>query len=315
MKCAVAVVGPTGSGKTALALEVAERLRTEIISADSMQFYRGMEIGCAAPSAAEQQRVHHHFVSFLNPDEDMAAGKYEGLARRRAEKLLQCNALPVLCGGSGLYINAFKDGLFPGPARDQSIRDRLRARAREEGTEALYAQLQEVDPDYAAQLTSANDLVRIVRALEVHELTGRPFSLWHQAHQHQADKWEVLQVAPDWDREVLYARINHRVQEMIDAGWVDETQRLIASGYEKDIHRLKALGYREIAAYLRGESSLEEAVEAARMHHRRYAKKQLTWFRADKGIHWLPCCPASGIAAMADQVMDLISRRFPHYGT
>jgi tRNA dimethylallyltransferase len=307
VKRAIAVVGPTGSGKTSLALELAERLQTEILSADSMQFYRGMEIGCATPTAEEQKRVRHHFVSFLNPDEDMAAGKYEGLARQKACELLEQGAVPILCGGSGLYVNAFKEGLFPGPARDQQIRDRLRARAREEGTGGLYAQLQECDPDYAARLTSPNDLVRIVRALEVFELTGRPFSQWHEEHRQQTDSWEVFQVALDWDRAVLYERINERVQQMMDAGWLAETQALLDNGYEADIYRLKALGYREMVACLRGEQSIEEATEATRQHHRRYAKKQLTWFRADDGVHWLPCVPGEKIEVLADRALKLIA--------
>lgn len=315
MKRAIAVVGPTGSGKTSLALEIAERLQTEIISADSMQFYKGMEIGCATPTEEEQRRVPHHFVSFLNPDEDMAAGKYEGLARAKATELLNRSAIPLLCGGSGLYVSAFKDGLFPGPVRDQAIRDRLRAQAREEGSEKLYVQLEAVDPDYAASLSSPNDLVRIVRALEVFELTGRPFSHWHEEHQQQTDVWEVLQLAPDWDREILYERINGRVQKMIAAGWVEETQRLLDRGYEKDIYRLKALGYREIVACLRGACTLEEAVEAASQHHRRYAKKQLTWFRAEKNIHWISCSPENSVEQIADRAMEIINRQFLHYET
>lgn len=309
MKQAIAVVGPTGSGKTSLALELAERLQTEIISADSMQFYRGMEIGCATPTEAEQQRVRHHFVSFLNPDEDMAAGKYEDMAREKAQELLDKGAIPILCGGSGLYINAFKEGLFPGPARDQQIRDRLRARAREEGTEPLFKELQEVDPDYATSLSSPNDLVRVVRALEVFELTGRPFSQWHEEHQQETDAWEVLQFAPHWDREVLYDRINLRVQQMMDDGWLEETQRLLDQGYEKDIYRLKALGYREMVACLRGEQSLEETVEASRQHHRRYAKKQLTWFRGDKGVQWLPCVPEERVGVLADRALEIIRQQ------
>lgn len=315
MKRAIAVVGPTGSGKTSLALEIAERLQTEIISADSMQFYKGMEIGCATPTEEEQQRVPHHFVSFLNPDEDMAAGKYEGLAREKATELLNRPAIPLLCGGSGLYVSAFKDGLFPGPVRDQAIRDRLRAQAREEGSEKLYVRLEAVDPDYAASLSSPNDLVRIVRALEVFELTGRPFSQWHEEHQQQTDAWEVLQLAPDWDRAILYERINGRVREMIAAGWVEETKRLLDRGYEKDIYRLKALGYREIVACLQGACTLEEAVEAASQHHRRYAKKQLTWFRAEKNIHWISCSPENSVEQIADRAMEIINRQFLHYET
>jgi tRNA dimethylallyltransferase len=301
---AIAVVGPTASGKTGLAVALAQKLDTEILSADSMQFYRGMEIGTAAPTEAEQAGVHHHFVGFLDPDADMAAGHYERLAREVAAGLLQQERIPILVGGSGLYISAFIDGLFDGPTRDQSIRDRLRDRAGEVGNARMLEDLRGVDPEYAALLTSENDMVRIVRALEVYETTGRAFSDWHREHQETRIPWEVTQVALRWDREVLYERINRRVEAMIVSGWVEETERLIAGGYEKDIDRLKALGYREIAAYLRGEHSLEEAVAATQQHHRRYAKRQLTWFHGDRRIHWLDCEEPVDLDALVERTLD-----------
>ncbi|MCC6143563.1 MAG: tRNA (adenosine(37)-N6)-dimethylallyltransferase MiaA, partial [Candidatus Hydrogenedentes bacterium] len=174
MTQAIAVVGPTASGKTALALELAERLGTEIISADSMQFYRGMEIGTAAPTPEERARVPHHFVGFLAPDEEMAAGMFGCLAREVVDALNRRGKPAVIVGGSGLYISALIDSLFEGPAKDETIRKRLKDEAKEHGNASLYAHLQEVDPDYASILSSENDLVRVVRALEVYELTGEP---------------------------------------------------------------------------------------------------------------------------------------------
>jgi len=304
---AIAVVGPTGSGKTRLAIELARRLNTEIISADSMQFYRGMEIGTAAPTSEEQAEAVHHFISFLNPDEEMAAGHYQRLAREKASALLQQGCIPVLVGGSGLYISAFIDGLFDGPAREQKVRDRLRAEAAELGNAAMMERLRAVDPDYAELLTSENDLVRVVRALEVHELTGRPFSDWHREHQATLEPWEVTQAALLWDREMLYERINHRVELMVEQGWREETKRLIDNGYEKDIYRLKALGYQEMAAHLRGECTLAETVEATQQHHRRYAKRQMTWFRADKRIQWLPAEDRNAIEDWVNSTVEQIS--------
>ncbi len=309
MKRAIAVVGPTASGKTRLAVALARRLNTEVLSADSMQFYRGMEIGTAAPTPEEQGGIRHHFISFLPPDADMAAGRYERLARGIASGLLDRGRVPVLVGGSGLYVSAFIDGLFEGPARNQRIRDRIRARAREAGNAELLEQLRVVDPEYAALLTSENDLIRIIRALEVYELTGRPFSDWHREHREKREPWKVTQVALRWDREILYERINRRVDEMMAAGWIEETRRLIADGYERDIARLKALGYREMAAYLRGETGLEEAAEATRQHHRRYAKRQLTWFKADKRIHWIECAETAGADVLAEEVLRLFHER------
>jgi len=299
----LAVVGPTASGKTSLALALAERLNTEIVSADSMQFYRGMAIGTAAPSPAELAQVRHHFVGFLDPSMEMAAGEYERRARAIVAELNARGKTAVVVGGSGLYVSALLDGLFPGPARHPEIREQLKAEAAERGNAHLYARLQAVDPVYAASLTSENDLIRIVRALEVYEVTGTPFSALHREHQAQAEPIEAVQVALDWDRELLYARINRRVDAMVAAGWAEEVRELIAAGYERHIHRLKALGFREMAAHLHGRQSLEEAVEATQQHHRRYAKRQLTWFRADKRLHWLPAGPQTDSKALAEAVL------------
>lgn len=308
MNRAVAVVGPTGSGKTRLAIELAKALDSEILSADAMQFYRGMEIGAAAPTPQEQDEAPHHFISFIEPDEEMAAGAYQRLAREKALLLLQQGKLPVLVGGSGLYISAFIDGLFNGPARNQPLRDQLRDEARTHGNAHMMERLRAADPEYARQLTSENDLVRIVRALEVYELTGRPFSQWHREHQKQGTAWQVMQVSPLWERDVLYTRINRRVEEMAAMGWIDETRRLIENGYGADIERLKALGYREMAACIRGEQSLEDALDATRQHHRRYAKRQMTWFRADKRIHWLPCARNEDLMDYAAQICRQLRR-------
>ncbi len=307
MTAVVAVAGPTGSGKTALAIELARRLGGEIISADSMQFYRGMEIGTAAPTPKELAQAKHHFVGFLEPSEQMAAGEYQRLAREVVAKLERDGKPAIVVGGSGLYINALIDGLFEGPARQPGIRERLKAEAAEQGNACLMARLREVDPAYAATLTNENDLVRIVRALEVYETTGEPFSKLHQEHRAQAEPLDAIQIALDWEREQLYARINHRVGLMAEAGWVDEVRRLIENGYGPDIDRLKALGYREIAAHLRGEQPLEAALEATKQHHRRYAKRQLSWFRADPRIHWLPVDNETRNAALTKAALATIA--------
>lgn len=299
----LAVVGPTASGKTRLAIELARRLDTEIISADSMQFYRGMEIGSAAPTPEELTRVPHHFVGFIQPDEEMAAGKYQRMARAVMAALNATGRPAVVVGGSGLYIQALIDGLFEGPARNQAVRDRLKAEAREKGNAYLMARLRAVDPEYAATLSSENDLIRIVRALEVYEITGYPFSALHKDHRAQAEPVSAVQIALEYPRDVLYERINRRVDRMIADGWVEEVRTLIDKGYGLHIERLKALGFREIAAYLRGEQSLEAAVEAAKLHHRRYAKRQIAWFRSDKRVQWLPADAASRPEDFADETL------------
>ncbi len=287
MRPVLAVVGPTASGKTRLSLELAERLNGEIVSADAMQVYRGMEIGTAAPTPEERGRAPHHLVSFLSPDTLMAAGRFQKEARECLRDIQARGRTALVVGGSGLYVRALLDGLFEGPGRDEALRARLREEANTLGNAALMARLRDVDPDYAAMLSSENDVVRVVRALEVHALTGIPYSRLHAAHRERPDRIPALQIGVAPPRDLLYDRINRRVDEMIAAGWVDEVRGLVAAGHEGHLERIKALGYREIAAYLRGEQSLEEAVEAVKRHHRRYARRQLSWFRADKRVRWL----------------------------
>jgi tRNA dimethylallyltransferase len=306
VKPILGVVGATGSGKTALAIALAQRLGLEILSADSMQFYRGMEIGTAAPTMEERAQAPHHFVAFLSPDAYMSASDYAAMARAKLEALEQADGMEekkfsaIVCGGSGLYVSALINGLFEGPGRDEAVRARLQAEAQQLGAGPLFARLRTVDPGYAAALTSSNDLIRIVRALEVYEVTGRPYSAWHAEHQASRDTLEARLFALDWPREVLYARINRRVVQMVEQGWVDEVRALVAAGYEADLSRLKALGYREIAAYLRGEQSLEEAIALTQMHHRRYAKRQLSWFRNVMPVAWVP---AGGCEEMAENII------------
>ena len=306
MTQALAVVGPTASGKTALAIALAERLDTEIISADSMQFYRGMTIGTAAPSLEEQSRVKHHFVGFLNPGDPFSAGAYERAAREVAADLNARGKLAVVTGGSGLYIRAFIDGLFPGPGRDESIRQRLHAEAEERGVPALFDRLRAADPSYAS-IINPNDLRRIVRGLEVFEITQRPLSELHREHRAASSSLDAVQVALDYPRELLYARINARTDRMIEQGLLDEVRRLLEQGYGGHIERLRSLGYGEMAACLRGECSLEEATELMKRNTRRFAKRQLTWFRADPRIHWLPVIGGESEERRVETILDLLA--------
>ena len=310
----IAVVGPTASGKTGLAVALARHLGSEVVSADSMQFYRGMAIGTAAPTAEEQALARHHFVGFLEPDESMAAGRYETLAREVAAGLNARGRVAVAAGGSGLYVSALIDGIFEGPAADPALRARLRREARDQGNAALLARLRAVDPAYADTLSSENDVVRIVRALEVWETTGCPFSELHAEHRARVKPLPAVQVALDWDRAQLYDRINRRVDQMVADGWVAEVEELLARGYGPQLDRLKALGYREVAAHLRGEQSLEAAVEATKLHHRRYARRQLSWFRGDRRVHWLPAGPETTVEALADRALALLEAARPDPG-
>lgn len=305
MRNAIAVVGPTASGKTALALELALRLDTEIISADSMQVYRGMEIGTAAPTPQEQALVKHHFVSILDPGEEFSAGLFERMAREVVDLLNARGRVAVVAGGAGLYVRALLEGLFPGPGKDDSIRARLHREAEEGGVAPLYARLELCDPGYAGVI-NPNDLRRVVRALEVYELTGQPLSRLHADHQKTSMPLDAVQVAFDWPREELYARIDARVDAMFQRGYVDEVRALLDGGYEKHLYRLRSLGYREIAAHLAGKQTFADAVEAMKQNTRRFAKRQLTWFRADPDIHWMKAEPGRSVSNYADEVLGLL---------
>ena len=304
MIAVLAVVGPTASGKTALAIELAERLNTEIISADSMQVYKGMEIGTAAPALEDRGRVPHHLVSFLDPDQPYSAGEFERMARPVVESLNAGGKVAVVVGGSGLYVSALLDGLFEGPPANEVIRRHLNKQAEQYGVAPLFERLQKTDPDYA-DLIQTNDLRRIVRALEVHEVTGRTLTSHHHEHQRKPTALKAVQVALDLPRDELYRRIDLRVDHMLAHGFVDEVQRLLDAGYGDSLERLRSLGYRDVAAYLRGEGTFEDARESMKKNTRRFAKRQLTWFRADPRIHWIPASDSDSLEDYVKQALEL----------
>lgn len=306
----LALAGPTASGKTSVAIEIAERLRTEILSVDAMQFYRGMRIGTAAPSPEECARVKHHFTGMLEPEEQMSAGAYQRAARRCVGRLNARGRIAVAAGGSGLYLHALIDGLFEGPPRDPALREALHAEAQRSGNAALFARLQAADPEYAEQLSSPNDLVRIVRALEVHALTGVPFTELHRRQRAQIPALPALQFALDWPRDLLYARIDRRVSQMAEAGWFEETAALLDAGKAPAVRRLKALGYAEVMEHLAGRQSREAAIRATQQHHRRYAKRQLSWFRNDPRIVWIPA-PDRSPGELAGAILEHLNRQWP----
>ena len=298
----IAIVGPTASGKTALAIELADRLGSEVISADSMQVYRGMAIGTSAPTPEDLARCRHHFIGILEPDESYSAGAFSERACPMVAALNDRGVPAVVAGGSGLYVQALIDGLFAGPGRDDAIRERLHAEAEQEGPDPLYARLQEVDPDYAESI-HPGDLRRIVRGLEVHEATGDPISHLHRTQRAESEPLHALQIAIDHPRETLYDRINRRVEQMLEQGFVDEVRTLMRRGYLGQIERLRTLGYREFAAYLLGRQTYEEAVEAMKQNTRRFAKRQLTWFRADPRIEWMPAPDDGNVTSLAEDIL------------
>ncbi len=304
---AIAVVGPTASGKTALSIQLAEEFISEIISADSMQFYQGMEIGTAVPPIEIREKIHHHFLVFVPPDFRMNAGLFQSLARKELERIKKQGKIPIIVGGSGLYISALIDGLFEGPASSDEIRKKLKNELQKYGPEYLIKKLKDIDPIYFSKLTSPNDIVRVIRALEVFELTGISFSEWHKQHQQHAQPLHVLQIAINWERDTLYNRINNRVDEMIKNGWIEEVRALLDNGYEKDIYRLKALGYREIVYFLKGKQDLSTTIDNIKLYHRRYAKRQITWFRSDKRVNWIYSETEKAIDNLTKTVHKLIN--------
>jgi tRNA dimethylallyltransferase len=283
------LTGPTGSGKSPLAVELAERLGAEIVSMDSMALYRRMDIGTAKPSAEERRRVPHHLLDLLEPWESASVAWWLGRATACYDEIARRGRRVLFVGGTPLYLKALLCGLFEGPARDAALRRRLTAEAEQHGLEALHERLRRVDPESAARL-HANDLRRVVRALEVWELTGKPISTLQQQWAESSCRAEANYcLCLDLPRAELYARIDARVRQMIADGLVEEVRALRKLERPLSREASQALGYKELAAYLDGAETLETAIARVQMRSRNFAKRQLTWFR-----HLAECRMVSG---------------------
>lgn len=283
----ICITGPTASGKTALSIALAQRLQTEIISSDSMQIYREMDIGTAKPTAAEQAAVPHHMIDIVDPGEPFSVARYVELADQCAQMLLQAGKIPLVVGGTGLYLDALIEGsAFPGDETDHSIREKYERMAREQGNEAVHACLQQVDP-VAAERLHPNNLKRVIRALEVFEQTGLTLDAFNQQNKRPEPKYQAIKIGlcPS-DREILYARINQRVDQMLEEGLLEEAERLFREGKLTGT-AAQAIGYKELADYFSGNGSLEECVEILKRRTRNYAKRQLTWIKRDPTVFWL----------------------------
>ncbi len=291
-----ALVGPTAVGKTALAIDLAERFRGEIVSCDSMQVYRGFDIGTDKPSAEDRRRVPHHLIDIVNGREQFTAADF---AVRAAEAIAGISArgrLPLVVGGTGLYLRALLDGLFPGPARDPALRAALDAEARREGLDSLWQRLHAVDPAYAAKI-GRRDRIRIVRGLEVHATTGIPLSEHFRRTSGFVPGYRPVKIGLRLERADLRRRIDARIERMFERGLVEETRSLLAAGLSENDPPFRALGYRHVVRVLRGEIGVEEAKEATRTETRQYAKRQLTWFRAMAGVRWFDAGEREAVAA------------------
>jgi tRNA dimethylallyltransferase len=281
----IIICGPTGIGKTTVALDLAQHFGGQIIGADSMQVYKYMDIGTAKPTAEERARVVHHMVDFVEPDESFDAAQYAAGARAKVIELEQQHVPPFVVGGTGLYIKALLYGLFDEKVTDPNIRDRLKAELDAHGIRSLYDRLVRLDPETADWL-HPNDSYRILRALEVVEATGQPISRHQKKHGFFDRPFDPLKIGLNLDRTILYERIDRRVDAMISAGFLDEVKGLTARGYSASLKSMQSIGYRHMVDYIEGRSSWDECVRTLKRDHRRYAKRQLTWFRADSEIIW-----------------------------
>ncbi len=285
----VVIVGPTGAGKTKLALELAERVDGEVVSADSQQVYCGMDIGTGKVTADERARVPHHVLDVIRPDEDMTAQRFIELADQAIADIAARGKRVIVCGGTGLYVRALLLGLFAGPPASPEVRAELAEQARKGGTAALHAELAKIDPAAASKI-DPNDETRIIRALEVYRLTGEPMSAHQARHDHKSlprrYAAELIGLSPE--REQLYQAIDARVDAMVAAGLETEVQTLRASGYRPPLRSQQAIGYAELHDAAEGVITRDRAIELIKRNSRHYARRQLSWYRADTSIAWYP---------------------------
>lgn len=281
----LALMGPTAVGKSGLGLELAERLHGEILNADALQVYRGLDIGTAKPSPEERSRVPHHLLDIVEPSERFSAGEFARLAWSTAAEVSSRGRLPILLGGSGLYLRAALHGLSPIPPTDPAVAEDLARRLEIEGLERLREELAELDAATAGRLRPG-DTQRTLRALEVVLSTGRALSSWIKEESGSDEGLEATLIGLTLPRPLLYDRIADRVQRMVQSGWVEEVESLLAAGVESSAPAFQAIGYRQIAEHLRGERTLEEALEHVIRATRRFAKRQMTWFRKEPDVAW-----------------------------
>jgi len=285
----VVVLGPTASGKTALGLAIARRFGGEIVNCDSVAMYREFEIGTAKPTAAERAEVPHHLLDCVNPLTDVTAGAYARQARQILREIALRKHLPIVSGGTGLYLRALLEGLFSGPQRSEELRNKLRERAEKRGTEHLHRILRRLDAS-AANRIHANDVPKMIRAIEVCLASSQRSrqnmtELWRQGRE-PLQGFRILRLGLNPEREILYTRINQRAKKMFDDGLIAETEKLL-SKYGDQARPLSSLGYKQALQFLRGELDRSSALASTQQAHRNYAKRQITWFRREPDVHWL----------------------------
>ncbi|MFO7820256.1 MAG: tRNA (adenosine(37)-N6)-dimethylallyltransferase MiaA [Halanaerobacter sp.] len=282
----LAIVGPTAVGKTKLSLRLAQDLDGEIISADSMQIYKGMDIGTAKASHKERERVPHHLIDCIEPDEEFSVADFQTEVDELIPAIDERGKLPMLVGGTGLYVKAVIQGfIFPDMETDWELRDRLEAEAEEKGTEHVHDKLKEIDPKLADKL-HPNDLRRVIRGIEVYRKTGKTTTHFKEKAKERPPRYNAVKIGLKREREKLYERINNRVDKMIEAGLIEEVRELYQQGYDLELTSMQALGYKQLINHFKGEYDLEEAIRLIKRDTRHFAKRQLNWFKRDDKIKW-----------------------------
>ncbi|MEL6820927.1 MAG: tRNA (adenosine(37)-N6)-dimethylallyltransferase MiaA [Calditrichota bacterium] len=295
------ISGPTAIGKTAVSLAIAKRMPVEILSADSRQIYRYLDIGTAKPTLEERSVAPHHFIDILDPNEDYSAGQYGLDARKVIADIYDRGKVPLLVGGSGLYVKGVLHGFIKNDEKHPKIRETLQQRLEDEGAEALFQELQRVDPE-SAQKSHPNNAFRTLRALEVYYASGRSISEIRKENRDPAPfQWTNFGLF--MDREMLYRRTNRRVKDMLAVGLVEEVKAVMEMGYSSDLNALNSVGYKEVIAYLNGTIDLDKCEELIKRNTRRYAKRQLTWMRADKSLNWVEMTPESDPDEIAESII------------
>jgi len=301
---AIVICGATGIGKTSAGIELAQKFGGEIVSADSMQIYRHMDIGTAKPTAAELAQVPHHMIDIVDPDENYDAVLFSKQARDRIAEIIRRGRIPFIVGGTGLYIKALLHGLFQSRPVDPELRNRLKRQAEETGPHALHERLRQLDPATADRL-HPNDAYRILRALETIESTGKSISELHREHRFEDEPFDALKIGLRMDRRKLYTRIDQRVDLMLDAGLVEEVQKLLARGYAAELKSMQSIGYRQVVEFLEKKLPWDECVRTLKRDTRRFAKRQFTWFGADRQIRWYAPDRLKDIAGLVEGFLKI----------
>ncbi len=306
-KPVVVLMGPTAIGKSRIAIEVAKALEMEILTADSRQVYRGMDIGTDKPTMTERQGIPHQLIDLVDPDQHFNVGDYRQHAALIIDRLHKQGQIPLIAGGTGLYIRALLHGLWSGPPANWDLRKQLDQQAQEKGSAYLHQQLSRVDPVLANRL-HPNDYVKVQRGLEVYQALGIPLSQVHQRHRFQETPYRPLVIGLNIERKLLYQRIEARVELEIEKGLVQETHQLLERGFHRNLSSMKSLGYKQMAGFITGDYTYEEAIHTLKRDTRHFAKRQMTWFRKESSVEWLHLEEHDSTADITGRILQYVNR-------